>query len=106
MLNFEFFKDLFIGTLICLISMLLIIILSNNAANLLKKIGLHSFFILFVHLLIIIGFVYVVRHSLTHIINDKELFNSIIILTGSTIGATSLYFSPVLKDFALKYNFD
>ena len=95
--NFKFFQDLIVGNFTFLVTMLLLVIVSNRICKLLENIRIPLMILLFIQLLLIIGFLYILRYYLGKMITDKELFNSILSLAGPIIAVTSLYFSPILK---------
>ena len=99
-LNLNFFKDLFIGTIIFLVSLVSAIIISNGICKFLENFKVPLLILLLIHLFIIIGCLYILRYYLAQIIKDKELFNSINMLGGPTLGAVSFYFSPVIKSIS------
>jgi hypothetical protein len=102
---FDFIQDLFLGTLLFLVIMLLFVIITNSICRFLESFKIPITILLFIQLFLIISFLYILRYYLGLIVEDRELFNSITSLAGPVFAITSLYFSPVLKSFSSKFNF-
>ncbi len=98
MLNILFIKELFIGTIILLLGLLIVITISNGIGNFLIKFKVPGIIIILIHLFIIITGLYYIRSVLIKKISNKELFNSVLVLAGPTLAAASFYFSPIIKN--------
>jgi hypothetical protein len=102
MLALKVFKELFIGTILVLLGMIILISISNGVGIFLSKFKIPIIIVFLIHIFIIIGCLYILRISISKIIIDKEMFNSIFVLVGPIITAASFYFSPFVKKAAKK----
>ncbi len=100
MLNILFIKELFLGTIILLLGLIIIITISNGLGNFLLQFKIPGIIILLIHLFIIIIGLYDIRSILKKYISNVELFYTIFVLAGPILVATSFYFSPIITNMA------
>ena len=98
----KIFEELFIGTILVLLGMIILISISNGVGNFLSQFNIPIIVVFLIHIFIIIGCLYILRLYLCKIVLDKEMFNSIFVLAGPMITAASFYFSPHVKKSARK----
>ena len=100
----KYIKDLFLGTILLLFGLMLIVIISNNICKFIEKfVKLPNLIILIIHLFIIIGLITIFRTKLNIYILDKDVYLGVLTLSGSIIGATSVYIVPIIKKYAEKF---
>lgn len=102
MFTLKVLNELVIGTILVLLGMIILISISNGVGNFLSQFKIPIIIVFLIHIFIIIGCLYILRTSLSKIVLDKEMFNSIFVLAGPMITAASFYFSPFVKKAARK----
>lgn len=97
MLNLQTIKELYISTIVLLISLIFAIIIINKLSNLLINFKIPYLFVFTIHVFLIVGFVYLLRLKLQKMILNKDILSSTMTIAGPLIGSASLYFSDYIK---------
>ena len=95
--------ELVIGTFFLLISVVGFVMISNVIVQFFGKI---NFILFLIHLMMIVCFVIIIRYALNKMITNVNIYNGILVLMGTMIGATSLFMSPMIKEFVGYYTFN
>jgi len=106
--SINFLYELCLSIIILVIGIVSSCIFSNNITKLINyndKNTNINYLLLLIHLIIIVYFIIIIRYILNYMITDKDVLNAVSTLTGPTIGASSLFYSQILKDFVNKFMF-
>ncbi len=95
--------ELVAGTIFVLFGLIIIVSISNNITNLFSRIRFPATVLVFVHLLIVIGFYIMLRSVLSKFMMNKEILDGILLLAGPILLASSLYLSPYVKQLSRRH---
>ncbi len=103
MLDMRSMFELVAGTIFVLFGLIIIVSISNNITNLFSRIRFPATVLVFVHLLIVIGFYIMLRSVLSKFMMNKEILDGILLLAGPILLASSLYLSPYVKQLSRRH---
>ncbi len=103
MFNVRDLFDVFAGTLLVLFGLIIIVSISNNLTNLVSRIRFPATLLVFIHLLIVLGFYLMLRSMLKQIIVNKEILDGVLLFAGPVLLASSLYLSPYVKQLSRRH---
>ena len=106
--SINFLYELCLSIIILVLGVVSSCILSNNITKLINYNNKNTninYLLLLIHFIIIVFFIIIIRYILNYMITDKDVLNSVLTLTGPTIGASSLFYSKILTDFVNKFIF-
>jgi len=103
--SINFFYEICLSIIILVVGIVSSCILSNNITKLINYNNKNkniNYLLLLIHLIIIVYFIIIIRYILEYMITDKDVLNAVLTLSGPTIGASSLFYSQILKSFVNK----
>jgi hypothetical protein len=103
MLDMRSMFELVAGTVLVLFGLIIIVSISNNLTNLFSKIRFPATILVFIHLLIVIGFYIMLRSVLSKFMMNKEILDGILLLAGPILLASSLYLYPYVKQLSRRH---
>ena len=92
--------ELFYGTTLLLVLVIGATVLTNKITA--RVSASKSLWVLLLHMFILVFLLYFIRVLLNVLLFNTNLVNTIFMLTGPIIGATSLYVGPIIKEYTTK----
>lgn len=90
--------ELILGVIFLLLSLMLIVLISNKVCKVIDNEHIHRIFILVIHLILIASMIVFLIKIMKHYIVNDNIYKGILVLAGPIIGATSNYIVPIIKD--------